>query len=74
MKVKQLKGTYGDSYDIFSENYYYEVDYLDDKSKSYKSKVFKLDLDMRKLHLVDDSIKANATIIKNKYGKRKNEL
>ena len=38
-------GSYGGSFDIFSESYYYEVEYLDDPEKSYRSKNLKIDLD-----------------------------
>ena len=49
--MTQLKGNYGSAYDVFAENYNYEVDYLDEPSKSYKSKNMKVDLDARTMKL-----------------------
>ena len=42
---------YGSAYDVYAESYYYEVDYLDDRSKSYKSKVIRVDLDAKTIKL-----------------------
>ena len=47
LRVKQMKGMYGGAYNIFSEKYIYEVEYMDEKSRSYKSKPMTLDLDAR---------------------------
>ena len=42
---------YGSAYDVFAENYYYEVDYLDEPTRSYRSKLMKVDLDARTMKL-----------------------
>ena len=49
--MTQLKGNYGKVYDVFAEDYYYEVDYLDEPTRSYKSKNMKVDLDARTMKL-----------------------
>lgn len=51
LTVYQMKGTYGSAYDVFSETYYYQVDYLDDRSQSYKSDLKDVDLDLRSIEL-----------------------
>ena len=51
MVVKQLKGLYGEAYNVFSEVYIYEVEYLDEPSRSFKSEPMRLDLDSRKIKL-----------------------